>query len=379
MKKVVFVSNYYNHHQSAFAKEMDRLLNHNFFFIETAALTEERKKMGWGGEKKPDYVLSIYDNKYLVEHAQQLIFDADVVIWGSCPFHLIRRRLKAGKLTFAYSERIFKGEKSALSFLRKIKYYIKLKPYQKNHYLLCASAYAAKDYNDIGLFVDKAYKWGYFPVVKQYEDIEKLVKNKKENSIVWVARLIDWKHPEMAVEVGKRLKEAGYQFQLNIIGVGVLEESLKELIEKENLQDYIHMLGSMSPEQVRLYMEQSEIFLFTSDSNEGWGAVLNESMNSACAIVAHKAIGSVPFVVQDGKNGLVYENGNIDQLYDQVVYLLNHGEERKAMQKEAYKTLCQTWNAEIAAQRLLMKISEWQGKAVEYHWDSGPMSKEGEV
>jgi glycosyltransferase involved in cell wall biosynthesis len=359
------------------AKEMDRLLNHNFFFIETAALTEERKKMGWGGEEKPEYVLSAYQDENLLKQAKELIFNADVVIWGSCPFSWLRPRLKAKKLTIAYSERILKGCSGFKNFLRKLKYYFRLRAYQKNHYLLCASAYAAKDYNDIGLFVDRAYKWGYFPVVKQYEDIETLIKNKKENSIVWVARLIEWKHPEMALKVAKRLKEAGYQFQLNIIGSGVLEQSLKEFITTENLQDCISMLGSISPEQVRLYMEQSEIFLFTSDSNEGWGAVLNESMNSACAIVANKEIGSVPFVVQDGKNGLIYENGNIDQLYDQVVYLLNHQDERKAMQKEAYETLCQTWNAEIAAQRLLMKINEWQGKGVTYDWAYGPMSKEG--
>ena len=49
-------------------------------------------------------------------------------------------------------------------------------------------------------------------------------------------------------------------------------------------------------------MEKSEIFLFTSDKGEGWGAVLNESMNSACAVVASHAIGSVPFLLKDGEN-----------------------------------------------------------------------------
>ena len=33
-------------------------------------------------------------------------------------------------------------------------------------------------------------------------------------------------------------------------------------------------------------MEQADIYLFTSDRNEGWGAVANEAMNSACAMVA---------------------------------------------------------------------------------------------
>jgi hypothetical protein len=36
----------------------------------------------------------------------------------------------------------------------------------------------------------------------------------------------------------------------------------------------------MPPEEVRVHMEQSNIYLFTSDFGEGWGAVLNEAMNS---------------------------------------------------------------------------------------------------
>lgn len=51
----------------------------------------------------------------------------------------------------------------------------------------------------------------------------------------------------------------------------------------------------MKASEVRSYMEKADIYLFTSDFNEGWGAVLNESMNSGCAVVASHAIGSVPF------------------------------------------------------------------------------------
>ena len=53
-------------------------------------------------------------------------------------------------------------------------------------------------------------------------------------------------------------------------------------------------------------MAKSDIFIFTSDKNEGWGVVLNEAMSSACAVVANKAIGSVPFLIKDGLNGFTY-------------------------------------------------------------------------
>ena len=45
-------------------------------------------------------------------------------------------------------------------------------------------------------------------------------------------------------------------------------------------------MGALKPADVRKEMERADIFLFTSDYKEGWGAVLNEAMNARCAIVA---------------------------------------------------------------------------------------------
>lgn len=89
--------------------------------------------------------------------------------------------------------------------------------------------------------------------------------------ILWVGRLLEWKHPDDALQVAKRLKVAGYVFTMNIIGTGALEQKLKDMIEQYQLNDCVHMLGPMPPESVREYMESSQIFLFTSDRNEGWG------------------------------------------------------------------------------------------------------------
>ena len=104
-------------------------------------------------------------------------------------------------------------------------------------------------------------------------------------------------------------------------------------------------------------MEAADIFLFTSDFNEGWGAVLNEAMNSACAVVASHAIGSVPFLLHEGENGLIYKNGDENGLLDRVVQLIEQPEMRKRLGRKAYQTLTEQWNAEIAAERFL-QLSE---------------------
>ena len=368
--KVVFVSNYYNHHQSAISEEFFKQTNGQYRFIQTEPMEEERRNMGWGNNGLPSFVMESYKDKETYKQCVELINSADVVIAGSAPEKMIRKRIRSGKLVFRYSERIYKNKKKLLQLpLRYIKYHFDNYPY-KNVYMLCASAYAARDYAITGMFKGKTFKWGYFPAVKKYDDIEKLIDDKTPASILWVARFIELKHPDASIRLAKRLKQAGYKFKLSLIGNGELENKIRDMIKAEKLEDCVQMLGSMKPEEVRRYMEQSEIFLFTSDFNEGWGAVLNESMNSACAVVASHAIGSVPFLINDGENGFIYKNGNEDDLFNKVKFLLDNAEKRKQMSLEAYKTMTETWNARTAVERAidfancLLKCSFFEKKPI---------------
>ncbi len=351
--KIVFVSNYFNHHQKPFSDAMYKRIGDDYSFIETIPMSEERLKMGWGREIKPSYVKQNYINETAKNECQQLIDEADVVLYGSAPYELFIHRLKKGKLTFKYSERIYK--KGCPYYKLPRHFVLNTKKYRryKNLYLLCASAYTSADFAKTFTFVNKAYKWGYFPEVKKYDGVDKLIQDKTPNSILWVARFIPLKHPEIAVEIAKRLKADGYNFQLNMIGNGELEENIKKMIKDNNLSDCVKMLGAMQPEQVREHMEKSEIFLFTSDRNEGWGAVANEAMNSACAVVASHAIGSVPFLIKDGENGLIYKDGDIDALYVRVKQLIEDDSLRKKIARCAYDTMIAEWNADNAADKLL--------------------------
>lgn len=352
--KIVFVSNYYNHHQSAISEEFFRQTGGQYYFIQSEPMSNERKNMGWAQQDLPEFVIESYKDKTTYKKCLDLINNADVVIMGSAPEKLIHKRIKSGKLVFRYSERVYKNWKNKLTLpLRFIKYHW---ANSKNTYLLCASAYAAHDYALTGNFIGKAYKWGYFPAVKKYEDVTTLIDNKIPASILWVGRLIELKHPDASIRIAKRLKQAGYNFQLSLIGTGNLEDKISDMIKQEGVEDCVKMLGAMTPENVRRHMEQSEIFLFTSDFNEGWGAVLNESMNSACAVVASHAIGSVPFLINDGKNGFIYKSGNEDDLFNKVKILLDNSEKRKQISLEAYKTMAETWNAEVAVKNLMILI-----------------------
>ena len=354
VNSIVFVSNYYSHHQAPLSEALFCALGEGYHFIETEPMSEERIKLGWGEKTVPSCVVSSTEFHSNREKYETMIHDADIVILGSAPASLLQSRIRERKAVFRYSERPLKEKTAKWKYPFRLITWRRLHPQRNNILMLCASAYTATDYGKFFLYKNNCYKWGYFPRVKKYDEIESLIEAKRPASIAWVARFIDWKHPEMAIEIAKRLKNDGYRFEMNMIGTGVLEDAIREKIAAENLDDCVHMLGSMKPDEVRTYMEKSEIFLFTSDRNEGWGAVLNESMNSACAVIANHAIGSVPFLVEDEKNGLIYKDKDADALYAKTKWLLEHESERKNMARHAYETMMAEWNAENAAKKLLV-------------------------
>lgn len=388
---VVFISNYFNHHQASFSEAMYRLTNGGYYFIATEEMTEERKNMGWGYGKLPSYVIKTYESTERRVYAEKLINEADTVIFGLSGwknFKLIQKRLRQNKLTFRYSERIYREGFRWYRFpIQALKLWLAGGRYD-SMYMLCASAYAAQDYARTGSYLNKTYKWGYFPPKKEY-NIDELMGNKLSAisargersqvsmvSILWVGRLIGLKHPDASILLAAALKKMGYSFKMKIIGNGNMEAQLRAMIQNNELEDCVEMLGAMSPDEVRTHMEKADIYLFTSDFNEGWGAVLNEAMNSGCAVVASHAIGSVPFLIKNGENGLIFQNANQKHLEMQVRRLLDDATYRYKMGKEAYKTIADTWNAENAAERFVMLTQSFEKlEKGESLFAEGPCSK----
>lgn len=354
--RLVFCSNFMNHHQLPFCLQMVRNENVEFTFVATEPIPEDRLRLGYANlNKSYPWIICTYDSAQALQQAFHIIREADAVIIGSAPAFLLKERCRANGLIFRYSERIFKDagdSRFPKAFLRRVAYF-KRGYHKKNVHLLCASAYTASDYARLGFFQGRAYKWGYFPEVKVHEDMPALMKAKQPNSILWVARMIPLKHPELPILAAKRLLKEGHHFTLRMIGIGPMEEEMKALIKENGLEKHVHLLGAMSPEEVRVHMEHSEVFLFTSNRAEGWGAVMNEAMNSGCAVLASHVIGSVPFLLKNGENGLIYRDGDFEDFYAQLRNLLQDHDRTARLGENAYETMLREWSAEVAAQRLL--------------------------
>lgn len=362
-KTCVFVSNYLNHHQIPFCNAMYRLLKGQFLFIQTLAMEEERIRMGWNDQPDAPYLKLYYEQP---EECQEIIEQAKLVLFGGCEEErYIEKRLEQEKPVVRICERMYKtGQWKAVSprGLRK-KYHDHTRYRRKPVYLLCAGAYVASDYSIVRAYPGKMYRWGYFTEFVP-ANIEELLTEKgylpegqsggeKLPYLLWAARMIDWKHPELALLTARYLKEQGLSFHMDLIGGGELRDRMEELRKAYDLEDCVGFLGFLTPPKVREVMKRADIFLFTSDRQEGWGAVANEAMNSGCALVADHMIGAVPYLVKHEENGLVYRTGRTEELFAEVERLVTDRELCRKLGRKAYETIASAWNAENAAEKLL--------------------------
>lgn len=359
---------------------MYQILKKEFCFIATRDIDPWRKEQGWDFMDDVPYLIKVTEQNETHQTAIRLSKESEVVMVGAVSEEYIRSRLRENKkgITLRYSERIYKrGSWRVVSprgwILRWNNYY---KYNKRNLYMLCASAYTSRDLMLQGSYLGKCYKWGYFPETKNYTVEELRSKKSKDKAVIlWCGRFLDWKHPEIAITLASRLKEDGIDFELQMIGNGEQENNLRSMVIQNQLDASVKFLGAMSPEQVRSHMEKANIFLFTSDYQEGWGAVLNEAMNSGCAIVASHAAGAVPYLMKDGINGFIYRYGDMARIHDKVKFLISHRSVCEELGLKAYETIIKEWNAKIAAKRLLLLIDDLNNKGYSDRYQDGPCSK----
>ena len=117
--KLVFVSNYMNHHQRYLCDSFYRILGSDFVFVSTSTMREDRKLLGYRCDA-PIYMQDLVCGRENERQIIKTILSADVVIAGAAPERLISKRIRRNKLTFRYSERPLKNGSEKTKFLPRL-------------------------------------------------------------------------------------------------------------------------------------------------------------------------------------------------------------------------------------------------------------------
>lgn len=374
--KVTFVANFMNHHQLPFSEKMLELTEGEYCFVAHSPIYAEQRSLGYEDMNMLPFVIRAYESPELKERAIERILNDDMVIFGGCPNEWVEMRAKTGKPFLIYSERFFKkGTWRRFIPITYKKIYDRMLKFKKyNMAVICSSAFLPYDlkllHSDI-----RTIKWGYFPAIKRFESLDELIASKKKNTIVWVGRFIQCKHPDVPVRLAQKLKNDGYDFELKMIGNGALLDKTRALVEQFGLQECVTLAGAMPPAQVREEMEKAQIMITTSDKYEGWGAVINEAMNSACTVIASHLMGSVPFLLKDGENGLIYRFESNADLYNKVKSVMDNRAYGDRLARNAYDTISEMWSAETAATRLMAIIQDMINNTEINFYEDGPCSR----
>ena len=358
--KIAFYVNYLNHHQVAVADELYRLLGDDFTFVATYPHNVAELKGGKDYSKRP-YCLQTAESAEAHRKAMKLLHEVDVAVIGGGNLAYEIARAKTGKLTFEMSERWLKqGWLNVLSplVLKNLYYYYTLFKH-KNIYKLCCGGYAASDCRKLGVYKDRCFKWGYFTGANATFCLSEFPNTDNgAATIMWCARFIDWKHPELPVMIAAQLKAEGYRIKINMYGEGKERSRIQNMVQHHGVEDEIHFMGVYANTEIIQAMRAHDIFLMTSDRREGWGAVVNEAMANGCVPVVSDAVGCAPYLIRDGVNGLLFKSGDVDSLTNKVRWLLEHSEERRKMREAALHHINSLWNPRHAAEALLQLSSD---------------------
>ena len=389
--KMVFYSLIMNNHQANVADELWEQTSHGYCFVELAYLQAEHRKGDAHDYSDRPYLLRAWQSEKDYFKAMELARTAECCVFSgvqALPFQ--KERMKLGLLSFDMSERWLKRGFLNLFSPAILKMFLAyhLGGWSKKPiYKLCCSAFAAGDQHKLLTYRGRCYKWGYFTKVGKM-DVEAFpdVSTSNITPLMWCSRYLMLKHPELPILMAHRLRNEGYNFVLDMYGSGEYEEKAKKLVKELGIEDVVRFVGTKPNDELLSDMRKHELFIFTSDKNEGWGAVANESMSNGCVLVASDGIGSSPYLIEEGQTGMLFcspktsscfghpDMKALDALCKKVTYLLDHPQQRQAMRKRSLALMQDMWSPKVAAERLLVLIDRLQ-KGQGTMFENGPCSK----
>ena len=125
---------------------------------------------------------------------------------------------------------------------------------------------------------------------------------------ITVGRLAPWKNIDIIIEALSDYKKANQNFIFYIVGSGPEETKLKKLVNDLDLENFVTFTGQLQKDDLNYYLQKSDIYIQAS-SYEGLPHVILEAMSHNLSIIS-TPIGGTNEVIQDGKNGWVWELEN---------------------------------------------------------------------
>lgn len=130
--------------------------------------------------------------------------------------------------------------------------------------------------------------------------------------VIFLGRLSPEKGLWTLIYAFERLKD----LKLSIVGTGPLEESLKKYIYEKGIKN-VSVEGFKQGSEKDNLLKNALFMVFPSEWYEHFPIVLLEAFAFGKPVVASD-IGNMPLIVENGKSGLLFKAGNVDDLAEKI-------------------------------------------------------------
>lgn len=167
--------------------------------------------------------------------------------------------------------------------------------------------------------------------------------NTEIKNVTFVGRLVPEKRPFFLLETWESVIKEYPKAQMVIIGKGRLEDELKKYCREKGLESSIKFMGVVG--DVLPYYGIADVFLLPS-SSEGVSIALLEAMSCGLPVVASNIPGNAE-IIQNGKNGLLFDVENRMDCAQKIVLLLKDEQLADRLKNEARRTIEELYSSDI--------------------------------
>jgi len=137
----------------------------------------------------------------------------------------------------------------------------------------------------------------------------------QEIILLFVGKFEPKKNPLILIEAARQVQNPNLHFVF--VGNGMLEDEMKS---KSQGMKNIHYLPFQNQSKMPVVYYLSDILALPSQGpGETWGLVINEAMACERVVLVSTKSGCAIDLVENGKNGYIFESGNLPQLVDVIM------------------------------------------------------------
>lgn len=156
----------------------------------------------------------------------------------------------------------------------------------------------------------------------------------EDQVILFLSLISKQKGADVAIKALKLLSGEGKKIKLIVAGDGEYLHGAKRLAKKLGIADKTIFPGFVRNEDTSLFYNASDVFIFPTLRLESFGIVIAEAMACGKPVIASR-IGSIPTVIEDGINGILFKPGDYEELATQIKRLINDQKYSKTLSQNA--------------------------------------------